>query len=48
MFFVSTYGSGGPTADALDFNEWLMSEERTKDSLKNIFYTVFALGSTDH
>lgn len=48
VFFVSTYGSGGPTSDAFDFHDWLISEERTQDFLQDTCYTVFALGSTNH
>ena len=39
---------GGPTSDAIDFNNWLFSKDRKQDELNDVHFTVFALGNTSH
>ncbi|CAD8213300.1 unnamed protein product [Paramecium octaurelia] len=48
IFFVSTYGVGGPTSDAIDFHNWLQSKDRKQNELQGVHFTVFALGNTKH
>lgn len=48
VFFVSTYGVGACTNDALTFDEWIFSKERSKSEFEQMSYMVFALGNTYH
>lgn len=48
VFFVSTYGVGTCTSDAISFNEWIFDKNRTKAEFEQMSYMVFALGNTYH
>lgn len=45
IFVVATYGEGEPTDNAATFYEWIMSDDRPDELLKNVKYTLFSLGN---
>ena len=48
VLILSTYGEGGPTYDAEKFLDYLSSDERQKDQLKNLEYVIFGLGNKSY
>lgn len=40
VFACATYGEGDPPDNAKEFHEWMMSEERPSDMLKNTRFAV--------
>lgn len=49
VFFISTYGEGGPSDDAIEFNR-LIDNKTLLENLenKNVHFSIFGLGSTKY
>lgn len=45
FFVLATYGEGEPTDNAMEFHEWLMSDELEEGCLSGLRYCVFGLGN---
>lgn len=54
LFFISTYGEGGPSDDCIEFNKLLESKSRGKNTFfedvtnQDLHYAVFGLGSSKY
>lgn len=48
VVLMATYGEGDPPDSALDFDEWLMSEDREPDELSKMEFAVFGLGNKQY
>lgn len=48
LFLLATFGEGDPTDNAVNFCEWIFSEQREAESLQKVEYAVFALGNRQY
>jgi len=48
IFALATHGEGEPTDNAKDFDEYIISKDRTGNEFKGLKYTVFALGNKQY
>ena len=44
IFILASYGSGGPTENAKEFDAWLKSNHRQQNELKTLKYSMFGCG----
>lgn len=48
VFLMATFGEGEPTDNAVEFFNWLMSEDRDTESMKPLDFAVFGLGNRQY
>ena len=49
VYFIATYGEGGPTDDCIEFNNFLeKNKSGLNNNIHNVNYSVFGLGSSKY
>jgi sulfite reductase alpha subunit-like flavoprotein len=48
LFVVSTTGNGEPPSNMFDSWKFLLRKDLPKDSLKNVYFSVFGLGDSSY
>ncbi len=48
VFLMATFGEGEPTDNAVQFYEWITSNDRQPNTLPSTTYSVFALGNRQY